>query len=249
MLVKMTSATATRVYLLGLIFSVSLRDLANPIFDAIPTMDLLGIAIHRNAQLYSLQLLALISLSWAAYRPTSALALFIATLGFSIFTAASYAMVYISGFGYLPHSENIHFFLLTLLSLRNLNPADRIWLTRAMIFAIGWSYFAAFLTKIRNVGIDWAWNETLPYYFTTFSLISDSKPLAWLASQKILLTTAGSVTLLFELLALPGLCWKRTRRATIVSALLFHTAVYFLFGIQFLISYVAAFALIWSEDA
>lgn len=245
---ELTQTTATRLYLIGLLFAVSLREVTNPLFSSIPTIALLGIEIQHNAQLHSLQLLSLLSLAWAAYQPRSALALFSAMLSFSLFTAASYSMVYVDGFGYLPHSENIHFFLLSLLALRNLHPNDGAWLSRAMIFVIGWSYFAAFLTKIRSVGFDWAWNETLPYYFTTFSFLSDNKALSWLAGQKSLSTAAGLTTLSFELLALPALLWKPTRRPTILIAVFFHAAVYSLFGIQFLYSYIPAFLLIWSED-
>ncbi len=248
MRVNWNTLKAVRFYLVVLLLTISWRDVSSPLFDTIPSMTILGFEFRSNAQLYSLQILAKLSLAWAAYRPTFA-SLGFAMLGFGTFTAASYSMVYINGFHYLPHSENIHFFLLGLLALRCLNQADHVWLTKAMILVIGWSYFAAFLTKIRNVGFDWAWNETLPFYFKTFSLVSDNSTLAWLATQKTILLTIGLATLGFESLALPGLLWKRTRHLTIALALAFHTAVYLLFGIQFLFSYVAAYALIWSEDA
>ena len=244
---KLNSLKATRLYFIGLLFAVSLRDVSHPLFDVIPTLDFFGVEIWRTAQLYSLQVLAMLSLGWAAYRPASALASLFAFLGFTIFTAASYSMVYANGFGYLPHSENIHFFLIALLALRNISE-DRIWLTRSMIIVIGWSYFAAFLTKIRNVGFDWAWSETLPFYLKTFSLVSENETLAWFSTQHSLVSIAGTAALCFEFFALPALLWKPTRRFAIVLALVFHTVVYAVFDIQFLVSYIAAYTLIWNED-
>lgn len=251
MRLEFTQNTAVRLYFVGLLLAVSLRDVSNPIFDTIPTIETLGIEIRTSFQLYSLQMLALLSLALAAIYPRSSVASFFAMFGFGTFTAASYSMVYAKGFNYLPHSENIHFFLIALIGLRNLDLAENQnrLLTRSMIFVIGWPYMAAFLTKLREVGLSWAWDETLPSYFQIFALLSERPALNWIASHPSLIVAVGIGTLTFEFLALPGLVWRRTRRLFMATALCFHAAVFFLFGIQFLTSVLTAFVLVWSEDA
>lgn len=239
---------ATRVYFILLLLSVSLRDVSHPLFDSIPTLDWLGLKITTSAQLISMQVLTLISLGWAALRPSSSLSALAACLSFALFTSASYSMVYANGFGYLPHSENIHFFLIALVGLRNLDNENSRLVSKAMIFVIGWAYLAAFLTKMRNVGPGWAWNETLPYYFETFFLLTENQGLKVLASQPGLLKLIGVFTLAFEALALPGLLWRRSRHFTMAIALFFHLAVYLLFDIQFFLSVLTGFVLIWSDD-
>jgi hypothetical protein len=251
MRLEFTQQTAVRLYFVGLLLAVSLRDVSNPIFDTIPTIELIGIEIRTSSQLYSLQMLALLSLSLAAIYPRSSLASLFAMFGFGTFTAASYSMVYAKGFNYLPHSANIHFFLIALIGLRNLATTEdqNKLMTRSMIFVIGWPYMAAFFTKLREVGLSWAWDETLPSYFQIFALLNERPSLSWIAAHPSLILAAGVCTLAFEFLALPGLFWQRTRRLFMATALCFHAAIFFLFGIQFLTSVLTAFVLVWSEDA
>ena len=247
----MISELRLRIYFFGLLLLVFFKTADGPIIDLVPVLGAIsefsGWSIRRSEQILSLKWLAIASLASCVWLPKAAITRFFGLLFFSLFILGLYSQVYSRQLDYIPHSENIHFFLLLALFIISLSKVEIETKKMNLIlsFIIGWTYAAAFFTKIDNVGWDWATGETLPAYFTTFWLITESSHLAALASSPGLTKAAGISTLAFELVALPLLLLSKTRNLTILAALLFHFSVWWILGINFFVSYLIGFALIW----
>ncbi len=247
------SIVRIRLYLFGLIILVLSKNANNPVIDLIPSLaafvKIVGWELSTAAQVYSLKLVAGIGLAIAFFRPINVLAVLVAIVSYSIFTMGLYSQVYSNQLRYIPHSENIHFFLLVCLLLNALIEIgiSKAQLTGWMSALVGWTYLASVFTKLQNVGVTWATGETLPAYFLSFWLITGESLLKSIGESPTLMSIAGISTVIFELLALPLLVFPRTRNFTIAVCLLFHAAVWWLFGINFFMSYFIAFILIWTN--
>lgn len=240
-----------RIYFFGLLLLVVFKTADGPIIDLVPVLaditEFSGWSLRKSDQILSLKWLAIASLASCIWRPKAAILRFLGLVFFSLFMLGLYSQVYSRQLDYIPHSENIHFFLLLGLFIVSLSKAEieTKKLNLLFSFIIGWTYAAAFFTKIDNVGWDWATGETLPAYFTTFWLITENSTLSELARSPSLTKIAGISTLTFELLALPLLLFSKTRNLTILAALLFHFSVWWILGINFFASYLIGFVLIW----
>ncbi|MDZ4083648.1 MAG: hypothetical protein U1E10_11970 [Bdellovibrionales bacterium] len=240
-----------RLYFLGLIVLVFFKTANGPIVDLVPALasftEITGWSLRTSGQVISLKWLAIASLASCIWLPKNAITRFLGLLFFSFFMLGLYSQVYSRQLDYIPHSENIHFFLLLALFVVSLSKIEieKKRLNQVFCFIIGWTYAAAFLTKIDNVGWDWATGETLPAYFTTFWLITESSTLADLARSPNFTKLVGISTLAFELFALPLLLFSKTRNLTILAALIFHFSVWWILGINFFVSYLIGFVLVW----
>jgi hypothetical protein len=249
----MTNDVRLRFYFGGLVLLVLSKTADAPIVDLVPALDTLarftGWSLQTSAQVASLKWLAVAGLLFCVWVPRSSIARFVGLFFFSLFMLGLYSQVYSRQMDYIPHSENIHFFLLLALFIISLGSGDleKRRIDHIFTFIIGWTYTAAFFTKIDNVGLEWATGETLPAYFATFGQFTDNANLFTLARSPVLAKIAGISTLVFELLALPLMLYSRTRKFAILAALLFHLSVWWLLGINFFVSYLIGFILIWKS--
>lgn len=241
------SIARTRLFLAGLILLVLSKSADGPIVDLIPSLaqivDFFSWKLSTEAQVFSLKILAIIGLSIGFYQPKNAIALGIGTLTYSLFTMALYSQVYSVQLNYIPHSENIHFFLLCLLIFQSISIHS---LTGWMSAIIGWTYLAALITKLQNIGLSWATGETLQSYFLSFWLITENPLLKTIGESHVATSVVGISTLIFEAIILPLLVSSKTRNYAILTCLTFHAAVWALFGINFFTSYLVGFVLIWN---
>ncbi|MGA9519883.1 MAG: HTTM domain-containing protein [Myxococcaceae bacterium] len=106
-------------------------------------------------------------------------------------------------------------------------PIRVAWLLVGMIFLFPglWKW---------SVGTDWAWGgvlrSQLAWKWAEFGGTRTLLPIdAWPGALEL----GGTAVMAFELLALPGLLWKRSRLITVAAALLFHAATSIVFGISF----------------
>lgn len=246
---------AKRIYLSALAVLVITKGTSAPILSAPPILEAVlsffQLKLSSTSQIFSLQILAFAMLVTAAFGTTKFLRLAAACGAYALFMLSIYSTLYIPELRYLPHNENIHFFILYTLAIQAYSPTV---LTpqrarRCIFFVIGWSYFASFVTKMANVGPDWAVGETLLSSFATFWMYTDNPLSIWFASNKQFTTIAGITVLMFECFALPLFFLKKVRWVIAAVALCFHLGVWLTLGINFVWSYSIAYVFLWDRFA
>lgn len=246
---------AKRIYLLALAALVITKGTAAPVLSAPPILEtllsLFKLKLDSTSQIFALQILAFGMLIISALKTTKLLALTAACTFYALFILSIYSTIYVPKLNYLPHTENIHFFILLILAVQAYSPtvltAQRA--RRCIFFLIGWSYFASFVIKMMNVGPDWAFGETLVSSFANFWMYNDNPVSLWFASNQHFTSIAGLTILVFECFALPMLFIKKVRWFVVAVALTFHLVVWLTLGINFFWSYAIAYVFMWDRFA
>ena len=101
---------------------------------------------------------------------------------------------------------------------------------------IGIIYFFPGFWKVWNTGFDWALSDNMrdQLHLKWFQL-GDWLPIFRLDQHPILYKSTGLFTIYFELLFLPFILFKRTRRVAIISGLIFHLGTLIFMNIFFVI--------------